>query len=303
MGMNVQRRNDIGALLDLCKWKVSAPVTLSAVAGYVFSSSGIGTGFAAMTAGVLLLAAGCSVLNQWQERDIDARMDRTCRRPIPSGRIAAASALRLSLMFITVGVMLIFFSGGPLAASIGLGGAAAYNGMYTFVKRKSVFAVVPGALIGAIPPAIGWVSAGGTIFSFRLAVLCFFFFMWQIPHFWLLLIRYGDEYEKAGLPSFSGIFSEAQSRRIVFHWMIGVAVSCQLVSLFGVESHMIRGCLFVLALLCVMTALGLLRRGKHSFQPAFARLNSYMFIVVFLVLSDRVALFLEVQGQELLRRL
>jgi len=301
--MTVQWKMNIGTLLQLCKWKVSAPVTLSAVTGYVLSSSGIRPGLIAVAAGVLLLAAGCSALNQCQERDIDARMKRTSKRPLPSGKISVASALRLSVVLMFVGLILIFFSGGPLGASLGLSGVLAYNGMYTFLKKKSAFAVVPGALIGAIPPAIGWVSAGGAILNFRLAVLCFFFFMWQIPHFWLLLLRYGDEYEKAGLPSLNGAFSKDQSRRIVFHWMIAAAISCQLISLFGVESHVIRACLLVLALFCGLSAISLLSRGEHSFQSVFGRLNSYMLIVLFLVLADRVAMFLQVHGAGFLSRI
>jgi len=290
--MTMPWKTNTRTLLDLCKWKVSAPVTLSAVAGYVSSSHGIRPGFAAMTAGVLLLAAGCSALNQFQERDIDALMNRTSKRPIPSGRISAAFALRLAVVLIPVGLMLIFFAAGPLAASLGLGGVAAYNGMYTFLKKKSAFAVVPGALIGAIPPAIGWVSAGGTIFNLRLAVLCFFFFMWQIAHFWLILLRFGDEYENAGLPSLSEIFSRDQFSRIVFHWMVAAAMSCQLISLFGVKSNAARISLLVVALFYVVTAVGILKGGEHAFRSAFRKLNSYMIIVVFLVLTDRVALFL-----------
>jgi protoheme IX farnesyltransferase len=303
MGMNVQRKTDIGALLDLCKWKVSAPVTLSAVAGYVFSSSGIRAGLIAVTAGVFLLSAGCSALNQCQEGDIDARMDRTSRRPIPSGKTSVASALRLSVVLISVGLMLILFSGGPFAAYLGLGGVVAYNGMYTFLKKRSAFAVVPGALIGTIPPIIGWVSAGGSIFSFRLAVLCFFFFMWQIPHFWLLLLRYGAEYESAGLPSLGGVFSRDQSRRIVFHWMIAAAVSCQLISLFGVKSHLVGACLLVVALFCVVSAFSLLKRGALPLQSAFGRLNSYMFVVLFLVMFDGIAALLEAQLPNVLTRI
>jgi len=301
--MTVRQKISIRTLLELCKWRVSAPVTLSAVAGYISFTGLIRPGFAATTAGVLLLSAGCSALNQFQERDIDALMNRTSRRPIPSGRISAVSAVRLSVVLISAGLMLILFSGGPVAAALGLSGVVAYNGMYTFLKKKSAFAVVPGALIGAIPPAIGWVSAGGEILNLRLAVLCFFFFMWQVPHFWLLLLRYGDEYEGAGLPSLGRILSRGQSVRIVFHWIIAGAISCQLISLFGVESNLMRVCVFVLALFYVATAISFLRRGEDSFESAFGRINSYMIIVLFLVLIDRVAMFFQVQGQGFLARI
>ena len=284
---------NIRSLVQLGKLKVSAPIALSAVAGYVLSSREIRPGLIGVAAGVLFLSAGCSALNQYQERDIDAYMLRTSARPVPSGIIPSAPALRLSVVLISLGLMLIFFAGGSFAASLGLCGLMAYNGMYTFLKKKSAFAVVPGAVIGAIPPAIGWVSAGASIFSLRLAVLSFFFFMWQIPHFWLLLMRYGDEYERAGLPSLGGTFSPRQARRIVFHWMVAAAMSCQLMSVFGVRSHLIGACLLIVALFCIANAVSLLRQGELSFQSAFGRLNSYMFVVVFLVMIDGVAAILE----------
>jgi protoheme IX farnesyltransferase len=292
MRMTAQWIMNIRILLQLCKWRISAPVALSAAAGYVFSSAGIRPCFIGVAAGVLVLAAGCSALNQFQERYIDALMDRTSRRPIPSGRISAAFALRLSVVLISSGLILILLSGGAVAALLGLGGVAAYNGMYTFLKKKSAFAVVPGALIGAVPPAIGWISGGGQIFDFRLAVLCFFFFIWQIAHFWLLLLRYGDEYESAGLPSLSNTFSRDQFRRIVFHWVVAAAMSCQLISLFGVKSNAARLLLLVVALFYIVTAVGILKGDNHTFRSAFRKLNSYMVILVFLVLADRFALLL-----------
>ena len=167
----------------------------------------------------------------------------------------------------------------------------------TFLKKKTAFAVVPGALVGAIPPAAGWVSAGGAILNFRLGVLCFFFFIWQMPHFWLLLLRYGEEYERAGMPSLTRILSREQLKRIVFTWTLAGAAGCQIISAFGVEAHVVKACLLVLAVFCVINAVSFLRRGEYSFQTAFGRLNLYMFIVLLLVATDKALTFLQVQGQ------
>jgi hypothetical protein len=87
-----------------------------------------------------------------------------------------------------------------------------YNGVYTFLKRKSPFAAIPGAVIGAIPPAIGWICGKGALsFDPQILALSFFFFIWQVPHFWLLLLNFGRDYEKAGFPSLTRIFNSASS--------------------------------------------------------------------------------------------
>jgi protoheme IX farnesyltransferase len=286
----------IMTVTELCKPRISIPVTLSAVAGFVLSSHGEMPGLISMAAGMLILTGGCSALNQYQERDIDAHMDRTRKRPIPSGKISPARALALSVIFIVAGIMLIAHAGGALAAMLGLAGAGIYNGMYTFLKKKTAFAVVPGALVGAIPPAVGWVSAGGAILNFRLGVLCFFFFIWQMPHFWLFLLRYGEEYERAGMPSLTRVFSKEQLKRIVFTWTLATAASCQLLSVFGLVSLAMRACLVLATLLYATVAIRVLLKKNCSFESASVRLNSYMLIVLIFVIADRFLSFLDGQG-------
>ncbi len=274
--------------LDLCKAKLSAAVSLSAMTGYFLQAQGMEKSIVTMMAGVFLLASGCSALNQYQERYIDARMPRTMNRPIPSGRLKPVHAVLASIILICLGLLLLHYTGKNKAFFLGCSAVFLYNGLYTYLKTKTPFAVFPGALIGTIAPAIGWVSAGGEILKFKLAVLCFFVFLWQMPHFWLLILKHGKEYEGAGLPSLTNVFSRLQIIRIAFHWIFATAVGCQMMSIFSTGSNLTRACLFVLTGLYVCLGFKLVRSNSDSLQPAFSKMNSYMIAALLFVLADRV---------------
>jgi protoheme IX farnesyltransferase len=188
-----------------------------------------------VTTGVLALAAGSSSLNQCQERDIDSRMARTRTRPLPAGIATARQALFLSLLLLCFGSSLLF-AAGTLPALLGVFAVAWYNGIYTLLKRRTAFAAVPGAVVGMVPPAIGWVGAGGSISDPRLIALCFLFFMWQVPHFWLQILHHGKEYEKAGLPSLSSLVSGKRLGNMIFVWVCSASVSGLLLPLYGTLS-------------------------------------------------------------------
>ena len=191
------------ALGELAKPSVTLAVTLTTVTGYLLASGCLVASMWIPVLGVFVLAAGSAALNQWQERDIDARMPRTRHRPIPSGRIEPTTALFVAIVMMLAGLTLLTSAGRSELLLLALGGFALvwYNGVYTYLKRLTAFAVVPGALIGSVPPCIGYVAAGGDLHDPELLLVAMFFFIWQIPHFWLLMLIMGDEYEAAGLPS------------------------------------------------------------------------------------------------------
>jgi heme o synthase len=100
------------------------------------------------------------------------------------------------------------------------------------MKRVSAFAVVPGSVIGALPPAIGWAAAGGDLESPALLALGFVFFVWQVPHFWLLALRHQEDYERAGLPTLSRYFTPQQILRLIFTWTAASVAACALLWIF-----------------------------------------------------------------------
>ncbi|MGE5238606.1 MAG: protoheme IX farnesyltransferase [Chloroflexota bacterium] len=277
--------------LILCRFRIALLSAFSAASGVILVSGQFEMTVVGVLGGVFLLACGCSSLNQYQERASDSLMPRTRGRPIPAGRVGRTRGLCFSLALLGLGWSVIVLTAGLVAASLGLLGVMWYNGVYTYLKKKSAFASVPGALTGAMTPAIGWVAGGGSLSDPKVLCLCFFFFLWQVPHFWLLLIRYGIEYEMAGLPSLTRVFRKRQLALITFQWVCAVAVSCSLFALFRVTASAVgNSALLGLSLLLLWNSLPLLREEKDSFRGVFRTVNWYAFLVVLCLVADRVGL-------------
>jgi heme o synthase len=285
-------RQSISAYPELCKMKISFFSALSATAGFCAASSALSAEMVLPVLGVFVLACGSSALNQYQEMDVDARMTRTKKRPLPSGRIAPSNALYLSMALVSSGLILLAVAGSLSAAVLGICAMLWYNGVYTHLKRKTAFAVIPGALVGAIPPAIGWLLGGGGLKDPRLSALCFFFFMWQVPHFWVLLLFHGKEYETAGLPSLSGIFTRTQLVRITRHWMFATVVSSLLIFLYGlVYTHFMTLLLFTVSVWFVWQGIKLTSAHEVTeilSHAIFRKINYYMVSVIILISFDQL---------------
>ncbi len=129
---------------------------------------------------------------------------------------------------------MIYIGSGFLALQLALLALIWYNAIYTPLKKKTAFAVVPGSVIGALPPLVGWVAGGGSLADPRALIIAFFFFIWQVPHFWLLLLKYGKEYEKAGYPSLTSIYSSKQIKYTTFIWTFATAVTALMLPVFGI---------------------------------------------------------------------
>ncbi len=277
-------------LFHLGKLKVSLLATLTTATGYLLATGKITTHMFFPTAGVFLLASGSCALNQVQEREIDRLMERTKSRPIPSGRLDPEAALWISIGLIFSGFFILHGTT-FLGLILGLVAVLWYNLVYTPLKRKTAFAAVPGALVGAIPPMLGWVTAGGSMLDPRIWGVCLFFFIWQIPHFWLHLLHFSKDYEKTELPSITKIFSPLQIKRIVSVWLLWTGVSSLIIPLFGFFN-----CLFArLSLMAVTCWLFwnvavFLRSYKQTMnqRSVFANLNIYALIVILLLSLDKL---------------
>jgi protoheme IX farnesyltransferase len=221
------------------------------------------------------------------DREQDARMERTRGRPIPAGRIGVPAALGISALLSSAGALLLWRGAGALPALLGLGALAWYDGVYTPLKRVTAFAVVPGAVVGALAPAIGWTAAGGALGDPRLGALCAFFLLWQVPHFWLLAIRHAEDYERGGFPTPARRFSAAQMGRITFVWTLATGGAALLLPLFGVTRS--PGAAFALAATGVAllpAAWRLLRSPEAAVDRAFLAVNLVAVAVMAVVAAD-----------------
>jgi heme o synthase len=275
----------IAAYRTLFRLPVALFVTCSAITGQIVAAPAVSIDMFFTAAGVLLLACGASALNQVQERDIDALMERTRHRPLPAGLMGPRQALIASCVTMAAGLLLLGCSG-PLPFVLGVLAVAWYNGLYTLLKRRTAFAAVYGAPVGMAAPAIGWAAAGGSITDARLAVVAMLLFLWQVPHFWLLLLRSTDDYERAGLPTLTKVFSRELLSRIIVLWTIAASAASLLLPLFGmVRTPLLYGLLLLSALLSSLGTGRLLRRPSLS-RSAFPLINVFIAAVMVLISTD-----------------
>jgi protoheme IX farnesyltransferase len=269
---------------ELTKLEISLVVTLSAATGYFLFTETFSPGVLLPMGGVLLLAFGASALNQVEEARSDGRMERTRGRPIPAGRIPREWALFLAFAFIGAGLYLLASVETHVTVLLALGVLALlwYNGVYVLLKRYTAFAAVPGSLVGAIPPVMGWVAGGGLASDPTILGLAFFFGVWQIPHFWLLAVRFRRDYEKAGLPSLSRVFSEAQIGRITAVWILAVAALGILMGIGERVGLPWRLGMLAASLWLAAMAIRILadRKNLSLARPAFRRINVYVLLVM-----------------------
>ncbi len=273
--------------MELNKVRITVAVTLTTMAGYILAKNGIDTGIILPTLGIFILACGSAVLNHIQDHDKDALMKRTSNRPIPSGKISTLGASIIAITEIVAGSVLLYYGSGFLALQLGLLALIWYNGIYTPLKRKTAFAVIPGSVIGAIPPLVGWVAAGGLLSDPKAMVLGMFFFMWQVPHFWLLMLKYGKEYEAAGFKSITSLISKQQVKNSTFLWTVATAVSAIMVATSGLISLMVFKILIVVAsfwLIAVFSKLILPKTKEFNPFHYFMRIN-YFVLIMILILS------------------
>jgi len=281
----------ISAALELGKVRIALPIALSAATGYVIEKGSLDAGFLFPFFAVLMLGCGAMALNQVQERDIDARMKRTAQRPVVSGRMGLNTALVIIAVYFLAGSLILFLSSGWLALSLGILTILWYNLVYTPLKRKTAFAAVPGSVVGALPPVIGWVCAGGNLGDHRVWLLAAFFFIGQIPHFWLLLLKLGEDYSLAGLPTLNNIFSGRQIQRLSFIWIFWSAVASVFLAFFGVILNFWIGIALVAgAVVVTFSFVNLLQPLKknpnHGF--GFMKLNFFYLYVMILLWLDAV---------------
>jgi protoheme IX farnesyltransferase len=284
-------RNSLSYYLALSKLKIMLPVSLTGFTGYFIFDPHISVKIILISLGILFLAIAASVLNQIQEVGIDSKMNRTCDRPIPAGKISIQHAFWFFLFNLFAGTVIIYSAGNLHASLMGLLTILWYNGIYTYSKRITAFAVVPGAITGALPPLIGWVAAGGGAFDKPIILLEFMLFTGQIPHFWLLLLKYGEEYKKAGIPSLTDIFKGSQINRLTFIWVVTAVIAALFLCYFEIiKTGPIIGILLVASAFTIWKFYDLLRIrfNKNHYNRYSILLNLYFLLVLLLLISDRI---------------
>ncbi len=151
--------------------------------------------------GTGLAAAGSAVINMFFDRDIDTLMERTSARPLPRGAVNPKNALLFGILLLVLSFLILYVLVSPLASFLSMVASFSYVVLYTvLLKRRTPVATEVGGISGALPPVIGYVAGYGSI-DLNAFVLFLIMFMWQPPHFWVLALKYRDDYAKAGIPT------------------------------------------------------------------------------------------------------
>lgn len=270
------------------KHRLSLMVAMSALAGSWMYGGQQPLTLLLVALGVFLLSGGASALNQWQEHTFDALMERTCKRPIPAGLISANKALGVSIILIIAGALVLLVNG-VIPMILGLLNVVFYNLMYTKLKRVTTLAVFPGGLVGSLPPMIGWTSMGGNLFDAPIVFLASFIFLWQVPHFWLLIIKYGKQYEQAGFSSISATYTEKQIKSLVFTWVLISSAFLMFFPLFHIHmSNWVVSIFIVLNIVFIGTFYRMLFNTdlKHGLRNAFILINTFLLIIMFFLVAN-----------------
>lgn len=196
-------RRKLGAYWELTKPNISSMVLVSTSLGFYlgFRTTGMdwdGGQFLRLLLGAALTAGGVGSLNEYWERHSDALMRRTRTRPLPSGRLTAAEALRFGLAISLLGLVILSLTVHPLTGLLAGITLLTYVGIYTPLKKRTAWNTLVGAVPGALPPLGGWVAASGSVAPGAWALFAILF-AWQIPHFMAIATIYRADYARAGI--------------------------------------------------------------------------------------------------------
>lgn len=214
---------------EITKAGLAISVLFSSIAGYMlgvdkdypFSWSVL----AMLTVGGYCMVGASNAFNQVIEKDLDALMNRTKNRPVPSGRMSVNTALIIASLLTLVGLILLYLIN-PKTAMFGAISIFLYTSVYTPLKTKTPLSVFVGAFPGAIPFMLGWVAATGN-FGIEAGTLFLIQFFWQFPHFWAIGWMLYEDYERAGffmLPTGKRDKSTALQTLLYTLWLIGASL-------------------------------------------------------------------------------
>jgi protoheme IX farnesyltransferase len=249
---------------QLTKFGLAVSVVFSSLAGYLLAVGADGFSFKVLgllALGGYFMVGASNAFNQIIERDLDALMDRTKNRPIPSGRISVTTAFIIASVFTILGIGILYVIN-PRTAMFGAISIFLYTCVYTPLKTKTPLAVFVGALPGAIPFMLGWVAATNK-FGIEPGILFMIQFFWQFPHFWAIGWFLFDDYKKGGffmLPT--GKRNKATALQIIMYtvWLILISI----LPVAGITGELRLS--VVAAILVFIAGIGLLYYGVQLYR-------------------------------------
>ena len=277
----------IKIILELGKVRISLPIALSALVGYMLKTGMLGDEVWSLLSGVFLMSCSSGAINHIQEYKTDALMPRTKNRPIPSGKISLKGAIWVAVSFFAYGAFVLLVSFPSIVFLTSFLTLLSYNLIYTPLKKVTAFAVVPGSLVGALPPFIGWFAGGGQLFDEHILWVSLFFFIGQIPHFWLLLLMFGKEYSLAGFPSLNSVFSDNQIKRLSYSWILATIATSFIVAMTILQGSVTMFFLLIYTFYLLFSlTVGIIVKNDIPIRASFLKLNFLYLLMMILLIID-----------------
>lgn len=271
--------------LELSKSRIVFMVVITTAAGFLFASRPFDAMLLLHTlVGTAMVAAGTNALNQYVERDHDAKMQRTRRRPLPAGRITPRAALLFSAGIAIAGTVYLGLAVNWLTAFLGAFTLTSYIFVYTPLKRVSTLCTIIGAVPGAIPPMMGWTAATGELGLGAWIVFGILFF-WQLPHFMAISWIYREDYARGGFVMLSVRDAEgsAVAREAVLYTLALLAVSV-LPTFFGLAGMaFLVGAVVATAAMLAAAVRFFFERSIRNARALFMLSNIYLLTVMVLL--------------------
>ena len=286
-GAAVAAGNRFADFVTLTKPRLNSLVVVTTGVGYLAARAGMDLPVLAHTTiGAALVAGGAAALNQIAERDLDERMPRTLDRPVAAGRLHPVEAAGFAVLLALAGLVQIAAGANVLAAALALATLVSYAAIYTPLKRKTHWAVLVGAVPGALPVVIGWAAArplsAGAWSLFALV------FVWQLPHFLSLAWLYRDDFGKAGLPLLAVIDATGgrTARHLIVYSILLVPVSLAPAWLGVAGSGYAVGAVLLGVGLLAIACWFARRRSSERARVLFRATLVYLPLVWILLLAD-----------------
>jgi heme o synthase len=274
--------------LELSKSRIVLMVLITTAAGYLFAAPHVDPLlFLHALVGTALVAAGTNALNQYVEREHDAKMNRTRTRPLPAGRITPRAALVFSSAIALAGTLYLGLAVNWLTAVLGAFTLTSYIFVYTPLKRVSTICTLIGAVPGAVPPLMGWTAATNQL-AVGGWILFGILFLWQLPHFMAISWMYRDDYARGGFAMLSVRDREgtAVAGQAIYYslGLLGVSVLPTLYGLAG--SAYLIGAVAAGAALLAAAIRFFFDRGARNARKLFMLSNLYLLTVMILLVLD-----------------
>ncbi len=229
--------------LDLAKAKLSALVVTTTAAGFVAAGGPLSeqvTIAACCVVGTALCSSSAAAWNQILERDRDAQMKRTQQRPLVQHHLTVREATIAATSWGVVGTGLLYVGTDPVTAMLGLTNIGLYAGLYTYMKPRSIYNTWVGAVVGAIPPVMGWSAAtGGSLLDLDAIILGTTLYLWQMPHFFALSFMHRVDYKRGGFAMLPVLESDGdKTSQVVMRYAVYLSTVPFVATYAGVTSSM-----------------------------------------------------------------